>query len=314
MLFFETDEESGSKDIVYFLEKNKSKVGNVDYVFCLDSGCVDYEHFCLTTTLRGNLKFKVKVEVGKEGVHSGMGSGNIPDSFRIGREIIDRFENTKNGEVLPELYVDIPEDKYQQAFNLVKAKGGSIDFKLPFSEGVTPIGKTGFQNYLDRIWRPQLTLIGMDGVPSIDNCGNVLRPSTTFAFSLRLPPTLPIESAKKTVREFFEKEKALQGALVEYNVVNGGQGFSTKQFKEEDLNKLNDCALEIFKTPVLFMGEGGSIPFLNEFQGFFPEAMFLVAGVLGPESNAHSPNEFLHLDYLEKLVLTIARFIEEISK
>lgn len=282
MLFFETDEESGSKDIVHFLEKNKAKIGSVDYVFCLDSGCVDYEHFCLTTTLRGALGFTVKVEVGKEGVHSGMGSGNIPDSFRIGREIIERFENSKTGQVLPELYVDIPEDKYQQAFNLVKIKGGSIDFKLPFQDGVTPIGKTGFQNYLNRIWMPQLTLIGIDGVPPTNNCGNVLRPFTTFAFSLRLPPTLKIESAEKVVREFFEKEKPLQGAHVELTMFKGGQGFSTKEFKEEDLKKLNDSALEVFETPVLFMGEGGSIPFLNDIQGFFPDAMFLVAGVLGP--------------------------------
>ena len=43
------------------------------------------------------------------------------------------------------------------------------------------------------------------------------------------------------------------------------------------------------------VGEGGTIPFMGMLQDRFPEAQFVVTGLLGPKSNAHGPNEFLHI-------------------
>ena len=49
------------------------------------------------------------------------------------------------------------------------------------------------------------------------------------------------------------------------------------------------------------MGEGGTIPFMGMLGEQFPEAQFMITGVLGPHSNAHGPNEFLHLDMVDEI-------------
>lgn len=316
VLFFETDEESGSKDLVYFLDKHKEEIGVPDLVICLDSGCADYDHMCMTTTLRGVFNFKVKVEVLKNGVHSGMGSGIIPDSFRIGRKIIDQLEVSDNGQLLiDELYVNVPEDKYKQAYDLVQSVGGKIDWQFPFLEGVHPTVEDGFRQYMNRIWMPQLTLVGVEGIPEIKNAGNVLRPSTTFGFSLRLPPTLNQDKAKALIQDFFEnKIQRPYNAKVELEIIAIGQGFNAPQPDPLLVDTIQEAAKLHFKNPALFYGEGGSIPFINELYEKYPKSQFIVTGVLGPMSNAHGPNEFLHLDYLRRLTLTLAHILKIYKK
>lgn len=311
VLYFETDEESGSKDLVYYLNQRQAEIGNPDLVICLDSGCCDYDHFCLTTTLRGVTNFTLKVEVTKEGVHSGAASGIIPDSFRIGRKIIEQFEVSDNGQLLvDDFYVNIPEDKYKQAYDLIKEMGGHIDWKFPFLPGVKPTAEDGFKQYMNRIWMPQLTLISMDGVPNIANAGNVLRPYTTFGFSLRLPPTLPTEKAKKALEDFFEKVAKPYNAKVTLNILGLGQGFNAPTLESKLKQNIEETSLKTYQKPTLYYGEGGSIPFINELNAKYPKSQFIVTGVLGPESNAHGPNEFLHLGYLRKLVMTLAHIVK----
>lgn len=311
VLFFETDEESGSKDLVYFLEKNEAKIGKPDLVICLDSGCVDYEHLCMTTTLRGVCNFTLKVEVTDKGVHSGSASGIIPDSFRIGRKLLEQFEVSENGKLLvEEFYVNVPEDKYKQAFDLVNELGGKIDWKFPFLDGVKPTVEDTFKQYMNRCWMPQLTLISMDGVPNIANAGNVLRPFTTFGFSLRLPPTLDSTKAKKLVEEFFLKVAKPYNAHVTVDVKGSGQGFNCPTYDAKLKANIEEAAKNGFGKSALYYGEGGSIPFINELNAKFPKSQFIVTGVLGPESNAHGPNEFLHLPYLRKIVLSLAHIVK----
>jgi di/tripeptidase len=45
----------------------------------------------------------------------------------------------------------------------------------------------------------------------------------------------------------------------------------------------------------MFQGTGGSIPFMAMLGQRYPRAQFMITGVLGPGSNAHGPNEFLHV-------------------
>lgn len=311
VLFFETDEESGSKDLVYFLEKNAEKIGVPDLVICLDSGCVDYDHLCITTTLRGVTNFSLKVEVTKEGVHSGASSGIIPDSFRIGRKILEQLEVSENGQLLiPDLYVNIPDDKYKQAFDLVNEMGGKIEWKFPFLDGVKPTVEDTFKQYLNRNWHPQLTLIGMDGVPNIINAGNVLRPWTNFGLSLRLPPTLSGEKAKTLIENFFQKVAKPYNAKVTIDFKGVGQGFNCPTYDPKLKANIEESAKNGFGKSVLYYGEGGSIPFINELNAKFPKSQFIVTGVLGPESNAHGPNEFLHIPYLKKIMFALAHILK----
>jgi acetylornithine deacetylase/succinyl-diaminopimelate desuccinylase-like protein len=314
VFFFETDEESGSRDLMYYLAKHKSTIGNPSLIFCLDSGTTDYEHMCLTTTLRGLVVFRLRVEVLKQGLHSGSSSGVAPSSYRILGDILKQFENSHNGDLPKEFYVDIPEDNYQQASDLIKAKGGMIDFKFPMTEGLETMGSTGFQDYLNRIWRPQLSITGIDGLPPCSKAGNVLLPYTEITCSMRLPPSKDAQEARKQVAEFFSKVNVPHNAKFTYDVFKAGTGFMCPSYSKSLLSVINKSGSETFNKQVLYYGEGGSIPFLNDIKNVFPEAQFIVTGVLGPESNAHGPDEMLHLGYLENLVVAMGKILRDAPK
>ena len=310
ILFFETDEESGSHDLMHYLQHFKDRIETPEVIFCLDSGITDYDHMCLTTTLRGIINFKLRVDVLKNGVHSGDGGGVVPSSFRILRKILNDFENQNTGELPADLYVDIPEDKYTQAVQLLKDLGGDIDFKFPFIDNTQPMGLTPLQNYLNRIWKPQLAITGIDGLPSTATAGNVLLPYTEIMCSMRLPPTLKGEDVEKLLCDYFDNVKPLYDAKFSYEIIEAGSGFMCPNFTNKFLETLKTAGAEAFGNPMLFYGEGGSIPFLNQIKNVFPESQFVVSGLLGPESNAHAPDEMLRLDYLEKLVVSIAKILQ----
>lgn len=62
------------------------------------------------------------------------------------------------------------------------------------------------------------------------------------------------------------------------------------------------------------MAEGGSIPFMTLLQELWPKGQFMITGVLGPESNAHGPNEFLHLEYTRKITCCMAYMLNKVSE
>ena len=311
VIFFETDEESGSRDLVYFLNKLKQRIREPSVVICLDSGCVDYKHMCLISTLRGVAIFTIRVDVVTQGVHSGAFSGIAPGSFRILRNVLDQFEDSNTGRVIADFWVDIPAEKYLQATDLLDLYGGEIDFKCPFAEGCQQMGNSGLQNYLNQIWRPMLTITGIDGVPSISTAGNVLRPYTEVKCSLRLPPTLEKPQVEAALQKFFDNVKIPHHAKVTHKVEHIGCGFECPPFKKDFLEVIKKSGIKAFNNPVLFFGRGGSIPFLNDLKKSFPKSQFIVTGLLGPEANAHGPDEMLELDAFHNLVIAMASILKD---
>lgn len=126
VMTFEADEESGSAHIDHYLKKFEEKIGKVDVVFCLDSGCGNFDQLWLTTTLRGMVSTVVTVKVLNEGVHSGDASGVVPSSFRILRQLLDRIDNPETGEVVEDFQVNIPGERYLQAYKTSEILGNTI--------------------------------------------------------------------------------------------------------------------------------------------------------------------------------------------
>ena len=97
-----------------------------------------------------------------------------------------------------------------------------------------------------------------------------------------------------------------QGARVEAVVVNAAQGFDAPPQAAWLAVASDDASQAFFGRPAGAMSEGGTIPFLSELASQFPEANFLVTGVLGPGSNAHGPNEMLELATARRLTAAVA--------
>ena len=305
LLLIEASEESGSTDLMAHLDALGDRLGDVELLVCLDSGCATYDTLWLTTSLRGLVAATLRVDVISEGWHSGMASGLVPSSFRLARILLDRVEDSANGQVLLEsAHTEIPSHRISEARAMADLLGGTgEDFGLIGDLQLMEDDPAG--GLLARTWRPALSVVGADGLPPTSSAGNVLRPYTALKLSLRLPPTVVAATAASELVDRLSSDPPLR-ASVSVEDIDCANGWDASDLSPWLAEALNDSALHRFGQPMQLFGEGGSIPFIAMLGEMFPDAQFVVTGVLGPESNAHGPNEFLHLAYAEKLTGCVA--------
>jgi acetylornithine deacetylase/succinyl-diaminopimelate desuccinylase-like protein len=311
VVLIEAGEESGSPDLPAYIEKLKPRIGTPELIVCLDSGCGNYDQLWTTTSLRGIAAGTLSVEVLTEGVHSGDASGIVPSSFRIVRELLARLEDGKTGKVLPpEFHVDIPDQRRRQAAGAAKVLAGDIRGKFPWAGGTRPMADDPAELILNRTWRPALSVTGADGLPATKNAGNVLRPRTALKLSMRLPPTADGAKALAAMKSMLEKDPPY-GAKVHFEAEPTSGGWNAPELAPWLETSMNAASQAWFGAPACAMGEGGSIPFMGMLGAQFPKAQFLITGVLGPKSNAHGPNEFLHLQTARRLTGCVAQVIAD---
>jgi acetylornithine deacetylase/succinyl-diaminopimelate desuccinylase-like protein len=310
VIMIEACEESGSYDLPHYVDHLIGRIGQPSLVVCLDSGCGDYERLWLTTSLRGIAGGTLTVRVLTEGVHSGDASGVVPSSFRILRRLLSRLEDEGTGEIkLPELYVQIPPQRIAQAKEAARVLGDDVYARFPFAGATQPMADDTGELVLNRTWRPQLAVVGMDGYPAPGNAGNVLLPFSTAKLSVRIPPTLDGKDAVQTIRRAFEIDPP-HGAEVAFDSGEGGQsGWHAPPLAPWLEAAVAQASQEAFGKPAAYMGEGGTIPFMGMLGEKFPDTQFVITGVLGPHSNAHGPNEFLHIPTGKRVTMAVARLI-----
>ena len=309
VVLIEACEESGSPDLPAHFEALASTLGEVDLVVCLDSGCSDYERLWVTTSLRGFVGFDLRVDVMTEGIHSGA-SGVVPSSFRILRALLSRIEDEDSGRVLlPELYADIPPERVEQARAVAGILGAALSREYPL------VGNTRLQvddpveQVLAQTWRPALSVTGLAGAPDPQDAGNVLRPHTTAKLSMRLPPTTDPHRAVDVMTETLTSDPP-NGAQVTVKGREAGPGWDAPATATWLAGAIEEASIEAFGQPPGSLGIGGSIPFMAMLGERFPDAQFLVTGVMGPGSNAHGPNEFLDLPTARKVTSCVAAVLD----
>ncbi len=311
VICIEACEESGSYDLPHYIDHLSARIGTPDLVVCLDSGCGNYEQLWLTTSLRGIAMGNLTVRVLTEGVHSGDASGIVPSSFRITRTLLSRIEDEATGTIkLDELFVQVPPDRLEQARASAKILGDEVYTKMPLAGGTKPMATDLTELILNRTWRPQLAVTAMDGYPLPANGGNVLLPYSIAKLSMRLPPTCDAVKATLALKAKLE-EAAPYGAEVEFDAEDGQTGWNAPKLAPWLEASLKTASEAYFGKPVAFMGEGGSIPFMAMLGEKYPGTQFVVTGVLGPHSNAHGPNEFLHVPTAKKVSACIAQVLAD---
>lgn len=313
----ETCEESGSHDLLPYVDALKSRLGQVGLVICLDSGAGNYDQLWLTTSLRGVASGVLKVEVLTEGIHSGDASGLVPSSFRIMRQLFDRLEDSASGELLPRAFhAEIPPLRLEQARATAAILGPEVYRRFPWAHhdcgGATlfalPTTTDPVEALLRRTWRPTLSVTGADGFPALANAGNVLRPWSAFKLSLRLPPTVDAAQAVQQLKTLLEDNAPYQ-AKVTFEPEGAATGWDAPATRPWFEQALQAASQAHYGAPCATIGQGGTIPLMNLLSQGFPKAQMMVCGVLGPQSNAHGPNEFLHLPYAQRLTAAVAEVI-----
>jgi acetylornithine deacetylase/succinyl-diaminopimelate desuccinylase-like protein len=311
VVMIEACEESGSYDLPFYVDHLAARIGKPSLVVCLDSGCGNYEQLWLTTSLRGLTGGNLTVKVLNEGVHSGDASGVVASSFRILRQLLSRLEDEVTGKIKPqELYVEIPAQRVEQARVTAKVLGDAIYSKFPFVDGMRPLEYDVAELALNRTWRPALAVTGIAGIPPLDSAGNVLRPFTAVKLSLRLPPTLDGTKAGELVKRLLEKDPPY-GCKIEFALEKATSGWNAPVLASWVEKSVDAASRQFFGKPPAYNGEGGSIPFMGMLGEKFPGAQFLITGVLGPHSNAHGPNEFLHIPTGKRVSMCVAQVVAD---
>jgi acetylornithine deacetylase/succinyl-diaminopimelate desuccinylase-like protein len=311
VVLIEACEESGSYDLPHYVEVLANRIGSPTLVVCLDAECGNYEQLWCTTSLRGNLVGNLVVEGLTEGVHSGAGTGIAPSVFRIARTLLARVESDVTGDILvDELSVPIPPARIEQARAAAAVLGSQVAGKLPFVPGARALSDAPVELVLNNTWRPTLAVTGAAGLPAMENAGNVLLPRVEFKLSFRLPPTAAADSAATAIKRRLEADPPY-GVHVRFDVDSSLPGWDAPPIAAWLEGSMRDASRATFGREAMYLGTGGSIPFIGMLGERFPETQFLVTGVLGPHSNAHGPNEFLHLDCAQKLTVCVAKIIAD---
>ncbi len=318
----ETCEESGSYDLLPYIDALRTRLGDVALVICLDSGAGNYDQLWLTSSLRGMASGVLKVEILTEGVHSGDASGLVPSSFRIMRQVLDRLEDSATGRLLPNAFhCEVPADRLAQTKATAAILGDEVFKRFPWAHYdcagantfALPTTTDPMQALLNRTWAPTLSVTGAEGLPDFKNAGNVLRPYTAFKLSLRLPPLIDAGTATQLLKTLLEDNAPYQ-ARVTFESSGSATGWNAPGTAPWFEHALNAASQAYFGAPCGYIGQGGTIPLMNMLSTGFPMAQMMVCGVLGPKSNAHGPNEFLHVPFAKKLTAAVAQVIVQMPR
>ncbi|HSG89141.1 MAG TPA: M20/M25/M40 family metallo-hydrolase [Pseudomonadales bacterium] len=304
LVLVEGCEESGSFDLPHYMDHLAERIGTPDLVICLDAECGNYDQLWMTTSLRGMLPGVLTVEVLTDGVHSGMAGNIVPSSFRHLRGLIERVEDAVTGELADVLHVQIPQSVRTQAVSTAEVLGDSVFTKFPWVSGA-PENLTPVDALIANTWHPSMATVGLSGAPEVQDAGNTLRPKTQAKLVFRLPPTLDAVDAAERIKAVLERDPP-PAARVSFDLEHPQTGWHAPEMAPWLAAAVQEASQNWFGEPAMYMGCGGTIPFMKMLADRFPGVQFMVTGVLGPHSNAHGPNEFLHIDCARRVTGCVA--------
>lgn len=311
VMILECAEESGSFDLPAYMDYLSDRLTNVNFVVCFDSGGKDFDHVWTTTSLRGNLAGTLSVEMLAEATHSGPASGAVPSTFRIMRQLLSRIEDENTGEILlSSFHVEIPKERIDQIKYVAKEMSRHRTEMFPLLPGCHLVSDNLEEIIINTTWKPALSVIGVEGMPAFSHAGNVVRPLTSVYLTMRIPPLLDVNELAQELKEVLENNPPY-GAKVSFNILKSSSGWDANSIAPWLKNAMDVAAKTYFNNPPAFNGVGGTIGIMELFDKVFPEAQYFIGGVEGPDSNAHGPNECLHLPSAKKITCVLAHLLKE---
>jgi len=241
------------------------------------------------------------------------------------RQVLDRLEDSKTGRLLPQsFHCEVPAQRLEQAKATAAILGEEVYKRFPWAHAdcggsttfALPTTTDPVEALVNRTWKPTLSVTGAEGLPALQDAGNVLRPYTAFKLSLRLPPLVQADQAVQRLKTLLE-DNAPYNARVTFSAdgraggkagePSGATGWNAPELAPWLETALNAASQAHYGAPLGYMGQGGTIPLMSMLQKGFPKSQMMVCGVLGPRSNAHGPNEFLHVPYGKRLTAAVAQ-------
>ena len=298
-VFVEGEEESGSPSLGALLGAHRDLLA-ADVIVIADSDNWSTKTPSLTVSLRGLADCVVEVSTLDHGLHSGMWGGVVPDALSALVRLLASLHDDDGNVAVAGLHQSTAADVNYPP-ERVREETGLLD-------GVAEIGSGPVT---DRLWaKPAITVIGIDTTP-IAKASNTLIPSARAKVSMRVAPGGDAGEHLAALTRHLEQH-APWGAHVTVTPGDIGQPYAI-----DATGPVYDAVRAAFRrawgTDAIDMGVGGSIPFIAEFAGAFPDAKILVTGVEDPATQAHSINESLDLGVLERAATSEALLLEALG-
>ena len=291
-LFFEGEEEAGSESLVEILDKY-SDLLKPDVIVIGDGGMWSVAEPAFLTSLRGIVSTTVEVKTLNAPVHSGEYGGVYPDALIALARLLASLHDDEGNVAVPGLVSEesdrlpIPEEKIRSATGVL--------------DGVEQIGSGSIAS---RLWsRPHVSVLAIDA-PPVAEAINQLVPVARAKVSMRIAPGQDT-SAALTALEKHLQDNVPWGASIEFLHREQGDPCSI-DVDNRAVEAWSEGFREAYGTEPVFMGAGGSIPFISTFAELYPGIPILVIGCSDPTSSYHAPNESVDLAVIEKSVLAQA--------
>jgi acetylornithine deacetylase/succinyl-diaminopimelate desuccinylase-like protein len=247
IFLMEGEEESSSPNLMQYIEKLRGRIGDPALIVCLDAGAGNYETLWVDDSLRGCSVIVLSVSLMKSGMHSGEGSGVVASSFRVLRQLLDRIEDSRTGDLkLPELHMPLSPDIYRKAVNSLNALGEE-NYRANFSkhDDVEFASKDTLELFLNNMFRATVSVTGVAGLPDIANAGNVLRTSTSVVLSVRIPPALDARKCGEALVKELTRD-APYNAHITANLIKAGTGFMAPPLAPKLEEAIRGASNEVF--------------------------------------------------------------------
>jgi len=293
-LLFEGEEEVGSPTIESIIQAYGETL-SADVMVIGDSGNWDPQTPSLTTSLRGLAAVTVTVRTLARPGHSGNYGGLVPDAMMAAARLIAGLHDDAGVVSIPGLH-----------------RGNGPAFPVTTDElvgqtgllaGVTPIARDDMR---DAWYGPAATVIGLDA-PRVQGAANILLPEVRFRLSVRVAPGQTADDAMTAIKAHLLHTAPFH-AQIEFGDESLGEPFANAA-DDRFTRALEESTSVIWGRDVARIGAGGSIPFVSVLRERFPEASIVMIGVGDATSRAHSPNENVSLELVERATLSELHFL-----
>lgn len=304
----EGEEEVGSDNLAPFIERHRALLA-CDAVVISDSAMFAPGIPSILSSLRGLAYFEIDVTGPNSDLHSGMYGGAVVNPATALARIIASFHDANGKVAIPGFYDAVLPFPDAVRAGMKKLPFDDSDFKKGLAVDALG-GEPGFTT-LEKLWtRPTCEVNGLLSGWTGEGAKTVLPGKSMAKVSCRLVPDQDPATIHKLM-EAHVRAVAPAGVTVTVKALHGGQ-----PWRADLEGPLYDAAARALTTafgraPVI-VGEGGSIPVVNDFARLLNAPVLLVGFGL-PGENAHAPDEWISQENFRKGMRAIAALWDELA-
>jgi acetylornithine deacetylase/succinyl-diaminopimelate desuccinylase-like protein len=319
----EGEEEMGSPSFPAFLDAQRDRLRQADFVFLSDTGSPREDQIVITCGLRGLVLCDVEVTGARTDLHSGIHGGVLRNPIQALAELCASFHGPDGRVNVPGFYDDVLSVEPWERAELAKFGQSEEQYReflgIPafyVTKGFTPFEATRFL--------PTLEFNGIGGGYQGAGTKTVIPSKATVKMSCRLvanqQPARIRAQLYRAIAERMPKD-------VTYRIVDQHEGTPYVVVPPDRPNTpanqrpalaaafraADRVIAEVFGRPPLYLREGGSVPIIADIKRTLGLDSVMI-GLFLPEDNLHAPNESFHLGVMEKGMRASERILEAVAR